>query len=143
VNKVNYTRYGTVLYSGSTVWPDNYSLSITTDNCCSLLLTCESTAQCKHVSHLSGSTISCSGSSRTQHMSYPDGLPLIEHRLMSALLHTSIYFPFTPPTKTGTNKTVGFQPFYGKGPHPSLWGDSRVAHRKITVIGTPHYLNYC
>jgi hypothetical protein len=38
---------------------------------------------------------------------------------------------------------MGFQPFYGKWPHPLLWVDSRAARRKITVIGTPHYLNYC
>jgi len=38
---------------------------------------------------------------------------------------------------------MGFQPFYGKGPHPLLWVDSRAARRKITVSGTLHYLNYC
>jgi hypothetical protein len=38
---------------------------------------------------------------------------------------------------------MGLQPFYGKRPHPLLWVDLQAAHRKITVIGTPHELNYC
>ena len=62
---------------------------------------------------------------------------------MSALLHTSFFFPFTPPTKPGIHETIGIQSFHGKGPHPFLRADSRDAHRKITAIGTPRYLNYC
>ena len=32
---------------------------------------------------------------------------------------------------------------YGKGPHPLLWGRSRVTRGKITVSGIPNSLNYC
>ena len=146
VNKLNYTRHCTVLYSGSTVWPDNYSLSITTDNG-SLRLTCDRTAQYKHAFHLSGSTISCSGSSRTQQISYPNGPPLIENRLiMSALFHTSIFSLSLHPLrqewmKPWVSSFIYFF-FFGKGPHPLLWANSRAARRKITVSGTHHYLNY-
>jgi len=40
-------------------------------------------------------------------------------------------------------QSMDLQPFYGKGPHPSLWVSSRAACGKTAPSSIYNCLNYC
>jgi len=46
-------------------------------------------------------------------------------------------------TRLEIHLIMGFQPFYGQGPHPILWAGSRAARGKITVSGMRNFIIYC